>query len=80
MLRMLDLTHTILPLHDSFIVRREGELDLLKIMKEAFKEVVGVEGKIDRSETVFDSTANDDWKDVIESLFTHSEYYRREYE
>lgn len=55
MLRMQDHGYTVLPVHDSFIVRLAGYPLLHRIMGEAFKEVVGVEPKID-TDSIIDSS------------------------
>ena len=55
MLRMQDHGYTVLPVHDSFIVRAGGYPLLHRIMSEAFKEVVGVKPKVD-TESIIDSS------------------------
>ena len=54
MLKLLDQKYTALPIHDSFIVRRSAEGTLLEAMDEAFNEIIGVKGKVDRNATVYD--------------------------
>ena len=55
MLRLLDMPLTVLPIHDSFIVRRGGEGALHMIMREVFSEVVETDAKIDRDDALFPS-------------------------
>jgi hypothetical protein len=54
MLKLLDQAYTALPIHDSFIVRRDAEESLRAAMNEAFEEVVGVAAEVDREATVYD--------------------------
>lgn len=46
MLRMNDEGHVVLPIHDSFIVRLGYEYRLREIMLEAFRDIVGADGRI----------------------------------
>jgi len=57
MIRLLDkdVPVTVLPIHDSFIVRRGAENELLQTMKEAFLDVVGAECEVDWDEAVYDT-------------------------
>lgn len=57
MLRMLnaEVPITVLPIHDSFIVRRGGERMLIRIMEEVFEEVAGRNpGLIKAGDAVYD--------------------------
>jgi hypothetical protein len=95
MLRLLDISLTVLPIHDSFIVRRGGEGELDRIMKEAFAEVVGSDIRIDRSDALFPSPFEQGaplppeqrmvcGKELVVETRNHmieaSQYYRREAE
>ena len=90
MLRLLDEQVTSLPIHDSFIVRRGAEDLLLRVMNQAFREIVGVDGQIDRDETVYDPPPGYDGpriirgSDLIDKTKKHiiecSSYHRRAYE
>ena len=55
MLRLLDHQITVLPIHDSFIVRIGEEAILKIVMEEAFAEIVGTATKIKRDDTIFDN-------------------------
>jgi hypothetical protein len=85
-----------LPIHDSFIVRRDAEGRLRRIMSEVFEEVVGVPGNVDRNEALFPpprvdggqyeennqllAKAADLFDDALEDPNERSGYYRREAE
>jgi len=87
MLKLLDepVPFTALPIHDSFIVRRGAEGALLRIMDEAFEEVVGVKAKVDRNATVYDGErrgsgivkAADIWDDAVRQWKACTKYWRR---
>lgn len=47
-----------LPIHDSFIVRVSHKIDLYKEMDKAFKDIAGVEARIDSKDTVVDSNVH----------------------
>lgn len=93
MLKLLrqDVSITLLPIHDSFIVRRGAENILKEAMSEAFEETVGAMAGIDRDEAIFDPP--EDYNNEIGLVFgedlyrlskehveTHSSYHRREQE
>ena len=95
MLQLLDLPLTVLPIHDSFIVRRGGEGTLNEVMNEAFTEVVGTDAKIDRNDALFASPfeqgpplpsakrfvwARDISEEVRSDMVLRSQYHRREAE
>lgn len=94
MLRLLDHQVTALPIHDSFIVRRDAEGLLEKTMNEAFEEVVGLKGKITKDKTVYDPpedaaeraaerrirAGKDIEKDAKKDITERSLYYKREVE
>lgn len=91
MLKLLDNFPpiTALPIHDSFIVRRGGELVLHNAMNEAFYEVIGAGCKISLDEAVYDPpegceearalvSADDLFDEVEEWMTTHNNYHIRE--
>tara|TARA_R110000787_G_scaffold63679_7_gene143630 strand:- start:58582 stop:59796 length:1215 start_codon:yes stop_codon:yes gene_type:complete len=59
MIKLLDMPVpvTALPVHDSFIVRRGAEWDLLYAMNDAFEELVGAPCDISLEEAVYDPPA-----------------------
>ena len=84
MLKLLDQPYTALPIHDSFIVRRDAEGRVREAMKEAFEEVVGVAASVDREATVYDGHSERGIVDLFElvepfraDLFERSGYYGR---
>ena len=88
MLKLLNHQFTALPIHDSFIVRRDAEGRLLETMNEAlneaFEEVVGVATKVKRDEAVYDQNpkqhvvnAQDLYEPARRDLYERSGYYRR---
>jgi hypothetical protein len=89
MIKMLDENVTALPIHDSFIVRRGAEPMLDRAMKEAFREVVGIDALVDADTSLYANPTNDDpglvfGKDLHDAMkdhmVSHSMYIRREYE
>ena len=93
MLRLLDMPLTVLPIHDSFIVRRGGEGALIEVMNEAFSEVIGTDAKVDRSDALFPSPfepgpplppeksliwARDIMDEVRSDMVLSSQYHRNE--
>lgn len=56
MMELVDQGITVLPVHDSFIIRRSCMIDLNPIMKKAFKRVVKVEGVTDLKELSSEAT------------------------
>lgn len=74
MLKMLDLGHLVLPVHDSFIIHENYEHELKECMDMAFKEVIGTKCKIDKKIT-FSA-----WKkrcpDAFENFYIH-DYFNR---
>lgn len=90
LIKMLDepVPLTVLPIHDSFIVRRGGEEQLRRAMIDSFNEVAMTDAKIDRDATVFDPPLGYDGAHIIVAdstlhdevgtwLMTHSKYHRR---
>lgn len=85
-----DVPVTALPIHDSFIVRRGAEHELKQTMEKAFESVVGVEGKVDLSEAVYDVppgfegprflSINEIEDEVRNDINEKKEYNRREIE
>jgi len=82
-----DIPETVLPIHDSFLVRL-GREDLLQTaMEEAFHEVIGVDAVIDKDETIFDPPDGYEKHELIYALEvlqipperhqTHAEYFAR---
>ena len=91
LIKMLDepVPLTVLPIHDSFIVRRGGEEQLRKAMIDSFNEVIMTNVKIDKDETVFDLPPGYENKGIIkvdkefvaetkDYLKSHSKYFIRE--
>lgn len=59
MLRMLSKSGaTVLPVHDSYIVRNSYEQELKDTMEEAFREQYGIPAKMKTKQTVLDKTEN----------------------
>ena len=56
MIRLLnaEVPITVLPIHDSFIVRRGAEYSCFYAMSEAFEEIVGIPAEIDLEDAVYD--------------------------
>ena len=86
-----DVPETVLPIHDSFIIRRGGEEILRYFMIEAFNEVIPSNVKIDRDETVFDLpegyvpggpivASPERHESVKEWLQTHRGYHTRQHQ
>lgn len=82
---------TALPIHDSFIIRRGGEQQLLRIMTEVFNEVVKTEAKIDRDTAVFNPPPDYDGSPIVvfdsefhelvkTNIRTHTKYHLREHQ
>jgi hypothetical protein len=62
MLRMLELDATVLPVHDSFIVRNSYAEELEQVMKEEFESMFGRDAKLKYKKTVLDEpTTTDPW-------------------
>jgi len=66
MIKLLDHTPqiTVLPIHDSFIVKRGARVALENAMKDAYKEVLNAEGRVDVEEYAPD---RDGWPRIIVS-------------
>ncbi len=90
LLSMLDQNYTVLPIHDSFIVRRDGEGHVEETMKRAFERVVGVPCEVDKGKTLYDPApeepkppivrAADFVTPALDDIKRRSGYYRREHE
>jgi len=85
MLRLLDEGHTVLPIHDSFIVRRSAEGLLREAMNEAFYKFVGIPAVIDEDESIYDRksdrhfvNAHEIKDEAFEDLKDRSLYYQRQ--
>lgn len=85
MLRLLDEGHTVLPIHDSFIVRRSAEGLLREAMNEAFDKFVGIPAVIDEDESIYDRkgdrhfvNAHEIKDEAFEDLKDRSLYYQRQ--
>jgi len=63
MLKMLDRGVTVLPVHDSFIVRNSHANELERVMKEEFETMFGRNAKLKYKKTVLDesTTPTDPW-------------------
>jgi hypothetical protein len=89
MIKLLDQGVTALPIHDSFIVRRGAERLLDEAMKNAFKEVVGIDALVDADTSLFEAPEGYEPELVYgialaneskEHFKTHSKYHQREYD
>jgi hypothetical protein len=84
MIKMLDNGVVALPIHDSFIVRIGFQNDLIRAMEESFKEIVGVECKIDKKEVITENAPNvpqssKEYQDyVLDMIRSHLGYTKRE--